>query len=399
MRLPRPEHSFVVLVGVSEYQSDALANLPTIRNNVHDLAATLTDSTLGSIPPANCLKILNPTSSRAISERLLECSNEATDTLIFYFAGHGLPSMGRNPELFLGLPNTDPTNPWFSTIRYSSLRELLLSQGRFPATNKTVILDCCFAGSALPSMSVSQVGELTDIGGVCILTATSGKEQAFAPTGERYTAFTGQLIATMRRGIVGGPEFISVLALYQEARRGLEARGLSPPGQHNTANATELGLVRNIAYDPARVTDDDAPIERVHTRLSFHRHNVVFKGAHEGYYEVGRIYTELKEVFIAAVDQILHRKPTGELKREFTNARMMAEQLFRTTGDRRWLIVGDNIRDLWIQQMKVEFGTQNPLVYVTGTTWTVSLDQVALYDEHARLVRAQILRLLRETGS
>src|SRR4051794_29486673 len=91
MALPNPAETVAVLVGVSQYPlDDDLGNLPSVARNLRDLRDALTDQRFGGLDPQRCLSVLNPRMPADVAEPLLESTKRATDTLLFYFAGHGL---------------------------------------------------------------------------------------------------------------------------------------------------------------------------------------------------------------------------------------------------------------------------------------------------------------------
>src|SRR3974390_3263822 len=86
--LPDPGQSRAVLVGVSNYQH--LEALDAVANNLTDLADELTAENVWGLPPHNCVVILEPNSAAEMLDPLLDAAQAATDTLPFYYAGHGL---------------------------------------------------------------------------------------------------------------------------------------------------------------------------------------------------------------------------------------------------------------------------------------------------------------------
>ena len=213
MPLPDPRRSAAILIGTDVYDEPELADLPTVANNLQGLRSALTDTAAGGFLINNCLPILNPSSTRLISEQLLQVAEKAQDTLLVYIAGHGLPDMSSG-ELYLALRDTNIENLRFTALRYDDLRQLFLNSPRITAAKRIVILDCCYSGRVLPAMSEGQVGGMVDIDGVYIMTSTSENVRALAPLGERYTAFTGQLLNILNDGVPGGPELLTLDSIY-----------------------------------------------------------------------------------------------------------------------------------------------------------------------------------------
>jgi uncharacterized caspase-like protein len=246
-RLPDPDRSYAVLVGTSTYESADLPDLPAVRNNLDDLAAVLTDPALGGLRADHCTILREPADAGAVSRALLRHAGRAYDTLLFYFAGHGLAGMRRR-ELYLALAGTDLDNPWFTALRYDDLRQLLLDSGRFQAINRVVILDCCFSGRAIPDTAAADPSGMVGIEGAYTLTATAANFVALAPLGARNTAFTSELLAVLRSGVPSGPELLTLNVIYQQVRRAMVARGLPRPEQINRDTVASLALARNLAF-------------------------------------------------------------------------------------------------------------------------------------------------------
>src|SRR6266478_354751 len=87
---------------------------------------------------------------------------------------------------------------------------------------KILILDCCFSGRAIQFAMGTEDdllrSNLSDIEGTYVLTSTRANQLAVAPIGKKYTAFTGELLRALKRGINNGKEEISLRELYEHLR-------------------------------------------------------------------------------------------------------------------------------------------------------------------------------------
>jgi Caspase domain len=267
MRPVDPHRSYAVLIGTSRYRSDKLSDLDAVANNLDDLVAVLTDPKLCGFRPDHCRVLLNKDSNQIV-EDLFRYAQLAEDTLLIYYAGHGLPGP-RATDLYLTLPDTDPDNPllWRSALAYDEIRRILLESGRVRAENRVVVLDCCFAGRAIPEMA-GQITDMLGIRGAYILTATTDKP-AYAPAGQRNTAFTEELLGLLRGGVSGGPEWLTLDAVYGQLLRRLVARGLPEPKQMNIDTVASLALARNRAYLPRET--ERAPRQPVPVLMPYSR--------------------------------------------------------------------------------------------------------------------------------
>ncbi|WP_327313822.1 hypothetical protein [Streptomyces sp. NBC_01235] len=75
------------------------------------------------------------------------------------------------------------------------------------ARREVVVLDCCFSGRAARALAGDEVlAAEAAVDGAYVLTASPRDRIALAPDGERYTAFTGELLGVLRHGVQDGPE-------------------------------------------------------------------------------------------------------------------------------------------------------------------------------------------------
>jgi len=249
VRLPDPRCSYALLIGTSTYRSGELADLLTVRNNLDGLFQVLTDPGLGGLPADRCIVLVDPTDVRMVYRTLRQYATLATDTLLVYFAGHGHTDL-RN-ELYLSLTDTNPDELRITALPFDLIREVLSDS---PATNRVLILDCCFSGRAIPDLSSHDEAILGQVGieGTYTLTATPATAVALAPTGATYTAFTGELLTLLRTGIPDGPELLTFATIYRRLLHALTTRGLPRPGQRGTGTVDQLALTRNSARSAKR---------------------------------------------------------------------------------------------------------------------------------------------------
>jgi hypothetical protein len=246
VRLPDPRRSYAVLIG-SRYGSAELGDLPAVAGNLTGLAEVLTDPALGGFPPDRCIVVPDPASAGAAGRTLREYAARAEDTLLVYWAGHGGPGPGDEFQLSVtgaadGLPA--------GALAVGRVREAML---RSPAAHRILILDCCFSGGVVPVTGVTWalLGQ-ADTEGADVLVSAPPSPVYFSRPKETYTAFTGALIAIMRNGIPGGPEFLTLGAIYGQLLYALASRGLPRPQQSGTGTAAQLALARNPAYHRQR---------------------------------------------------------------------------------------------------------------------------------------------------
>lgn len=242
--LPDPGASRAVLIGSSRF--DHLEPLPAVANNLAALAEVLALPTSWGLRPEHCVILANPGSADEVMAALRAASLEARDTLLVYYAGHGLVDL--QSRLQLALPKSQQDWPE-SSLHYEWLRQAVLA-GR--SERQVLLLDCCFSGLALGTMAGGppKLVDHASVEGSYLLAASSETSAALAPPGETYTAFTGQLLEVLRSGIVGGPELLELDAVYRYLKASLAAQSRPEPQARNRNTGAQLALGRNLAFDP-----------------------------------------------------------------------------------------------------------------------------------------------------
>jgi chaperone protein DnaK len=245
VRLPDMSRSRAVLIGTARYEDVLLHDLPGVRANLTDFAERLVDERYGAFRQSRCRVVTDPRSSADLGELLAEEGERAEDTLLVYYAGHGL--LDSRGELFLGLSTTNSKRVQYSALPFEFVRRAFLDS---PATNRVLILDCCFSGRAIEAMTDpgSLVSGQIEISGVYTLTSAPANQPSNAPDGARHTAFTGELLTLLSHGVPTGAELITLEQAYNHLRTVLSARGLPKPQSRGTGNASRLALSRNPAW-------------------------------------------------------------------------------------------------------------------------------------------------------
>jgi serine/threonine protein kinase len=173
-------------------------------------------------------------------------AQNATDTLLLYYAGHGL--VDRRGELHLTHVDSDP-NPhrMYTAVPYDHIRDALLESR---AARRIVILDCCYSGRALGQMgaSVSAVVEEASAEGTYVLAAAAENKMALALPGEYYTAFTAELLDIINNGIMGLGPSLDLDSIYRRLLAVMKAKGRPLPQKRDRNTAGQMPLVRNQAY-------------------------------------------------------------------------------------------------------------------------------------------------------
>jgi tetratricopeptide (TPR) repeat protein len=239
--LPDPATSRAVIIGSSAYRY--LDQLPAVEANLRDLAGALRDPLLWGLPEQHCTIVANPADASAMLDPVRQAGGEATDTLIVYFAGHGLRDAD-SADLYLAL-GSSRENVGYSAVAYDHIRAEVRAAG---AARKIVVLDCCFSGRAARTLGGSEaLAAQAAVDGAYVLTASPPSRVALSPEGETYTAFTGELLQLLRGGLADGPELIDLDTLYRVLFERLTAKNRPVPQRSQENNIGRLPLVRNKA--------------------------------------------------------------------------------------------------------------------------------------------------------
>ncbi|KAB8169881.1 hypothetical protein FH609_006325 [Streptomyces sp. 3MP-14] len=239
--LPDPAGTRAVLIGVSDYRE--LPPLPGVATNLAALRDLFTAPDLLGLREEHCVVLGGRVTPDAMDRAVSAAAREASDTLLLYFAGHGLLD-AYDGALHLSWWGTDPERVHATTLPYAWVRRALPSGPQ----RRVVVLDCCFSGRALNSMAGEGIGAVTAAEGTAVLAAAHENRVAAAPPDEPHTAFTGEIVALLSGGIPGGPELLSVEDVFHHAARALRAKGRPEPQGAFRNTARRLALGRNRAW-------------------------------------------------------------------------------------------------------------------------------------------------------
>ncbi|MFF4951297.1 caspase family protein [Streptomyces chattanoogensis] len=241
-QLPCPERSRAVLVGASSFS--CLEDLPAVQANVPGLRALLC-GTGAPFRTENCVSLVDPATTVVVSKAVQKAAREATDTLLIYYAGHGLlDDMG---QLHLAVPQSDNSSVYDTAIPYDWIRRPIASTA---AARRIVILDCCYSARAFGVQSESVI-DLADVDGTYVMAAAGETSVALSPPGENFTAFTAELIETLSGGVPGAGELLDLNLIFRHVRGRLKARRRPTPLDLDRNGLGATPFIRNRAYEPA----------------------------------------------------------------------------------------------------------------------------------------------------
>jgi hypothetical protein len=255
--LPIPGLSRAILIGASTFTG--LPALPSVRNNLLDLQAALTNEDTGILPADGCTILNDPRSTGAFMTQLRSAAKLAEDFLLVYYAGHGVRHEFHADQLYLAVEETDSRGLDGTAVPYASLRDVMQQT---MARRKVLILDCCYSGLAVGAMAGEVVHrqELA-VRGTAVLTSCPRNRESLSPLGDRHTAFTGELINLLNRGSHIPGEPLTVQSAYRSLSATLVARQLPEPMFQSTVTGSEI-LLRKSPPPPPPPVPIPPPVPR-----------------------------------------------------------------------------------------------------------------------------------------
>lgn len=444
--IPDPRASRAVLVGLDTYTG--MTSLPAAAHGTRQLSKLLRD--LWGLPKSHITVLGAEASADGILSAVRDAAEATRDTLVVYFAGHGLRDQ-EGENLYLCLAGADPNYPQVGTIAYRDLRRVLRTAGA-SARYRLTVLDCCYSGlagamsphgratrdelaRALGEPAAPDSDPSEDYGDV-VLTSAPHNRQSFALPGAPYPEATGELIKILERGIPGiGPE-LSVTLAWQRVRRRLLERGSPAPqqfAQNTVADSLCFPNRAATAAGSAEVSEEakhySAELPGISTKIDQTQKksedvpSAVLASVPEPDWRpapVGRWRPEREPRYPGdhaySKQQYAHRQllsqAWADLKKEFKTVRRrlqvpfhvrspssIATWLHHSTGDSRWMVIAESIKSL--EDRTTGYVTTTVMdayaAQVPGGSsqarYQLTMDTVNAYRERADRLRADIKKL------
>jgi len=253
------EKTRVILIGNSEFEDENLLSLPSVENNICDLKDLFVCPNIIGIPEQNITAIINNPSERHSLDLIISTLRYASDTLIFYYAGHGVQG-GRSKRLYLATQMTniatlERTGGLFS---FENIWYTISDRSLTGVKNIIFILDCCYSGRALCISFGNR--------NVSILTATDELTKAEAPVNGTYTAFTGELISLLRNGIDNNQKILTLADIYHYLETYLANKNLPKPSYASFGNIYQLAIANNLSIQRIGISPTEKLLA-LHTEL------------------------------------------------------------------------------------------------------------------------------------
>ncbi len=237
----------VVLAGTGAHAAgSALAPIAAVGPTLAELGRVFVEAC--GAAPRNVRTVIDPADPLELGALLTEAAEEATDTFVFCYVGHGLVSA--DGELHLATVATDDISRGlaYKALPFSAIRDAL---NGCAARTIVIVLDCCFGGRARGALGTQAGDELAaaQARGSYLLAAAAHDEHALAPEGAKLTAFSGALAALLLDGDPRGPRMLTLGHVYRYLSRALPEQGLPRPRRYAGGLADDLVLAPNAAYE------------------------------------------------------------------------------------------------------------------------------------------------------
>jgi WD40 repeat protein len=238
---------------------EGLPSVSSVESSVLDLASVL--RAWAAVPEQNLRLVLDPRSPLDLGTAIAESAATATDSLLVYYAGHGL--VGPDGGLYLATRSTENLTDGlqYTALPYAALRESVMgSRARAVA----VILDCCFSGRPHGPLGPAPLGpvfEQAAVRGGYLLAATAREERGLAAPNAKHTAFTGALIRLLLKGDRNLPELLTLDHIYRYLVRVLPEEEAPRPHRQASDEAGDLVLAPNPGYRRPPAPAEEPPVD------------------------------------------------------------------------------------------------------------------------------------------
>jgi Caspase domain len=239
----------IVLVGTTHcpWDEEFLPPVPHAKNNIDELYRLFTAADICGLDEGCIVRVLDWENASEITEQIARAAKKATDTLVVYYAGHGLYGDAENP-LYLAAKKTTEERKAFNGVPVSLVRKAIHSSS---ARKRILILDCCYSGRAMdgllaPTGAKAAVEPAIDIEGTYGIAAVPANAKALAPPGEKFTRFTGALLEVLEKGLATGQQVLTLEDVFTEVERKIGRMGDAPPPKRiNWDNGQKFRIARN----------------------------------------------------------------------------------------------------------------------------------------------------------
>jgi hypothetical protein len=424
-----PETTLAIVLGASDFRKSNLESNSAFANSAGELKSYLRDDEGFGVPHQNILDLFDTQRVNAdiletiagfLTERQQQMKAEGgARDLLLYYTGHGGFTSTR--DYFLVVRATTHGIEDGTSLRMADLASTIKNNAR--GLRRFVILDCCFSAAAFKEFqtatltaAVERTLESFPKEGTTLLCSSNARSVSIAPTGAKYTMFSGALLHVLRNGV---PKVETPLSMEQVAAYSKDfIRDQYPdeavrPEIHSpdirVEDVAHLPLFPNAATRPRKMKDQIDALAKEFGRLQSRVDELKEKLGHETtqaagrFGDVDRLQTrvdELKDNLALEMTKIAER--FGEME--------AAQQKFASASDRavqqiqqRLVPVSDRVEmlDRAVQQIQQRFASssdRNEELRDVASTVTDSADQRPMSEKQLDIKAYRLLFILAVLG-
>ena len=261
-----PGGTQIVLIGntTCPHDSENLPDLPTVKNNVESLRRIFESEDIVGLDSACIETILDPASGSQLLTRLSRAAKKATDTLLIYYAGHGIKHASVD-GLFLATAETTQEDCHLNGAEFNRVRQIIFDS---TAAKKILIFDCCYSGEItaeeMGGNAPSALANNIQIRGTYSIASVPRNSLAYAPPQDKHTAFSNEFIRVLEDGVNDNVEFLTLDRIYDAVRSRVAANPKLPAPQRKVAlDANEFVFAKNMGW----ASNAEVRIRRIEERF------------------------------------------------------------------------------------------------------------------------------------
>ena len=235
-----PEKTQAILIGASKFdfgKDDGFQDLPSVNTNLSKLNLLLIE--VVCIDKKNIHLLSDRDNSNTITSEITDIVSKVLDTVIVYYAGHGIR---KEQKHYLATKITKFKEPESTgALESNYLVNLVIKKTK--AKNIIFIIDCCFS-------SMAKEGVNSQDKNVFFITATASTQTAKdeSEIDKSYTAFTCELLKILENGIDGAGKFLTVQDISNHLEKQLADKKLPEPKISSHGSPDKLEICKNRAY-------------------------------------------------------------------------------------------------------------------------------------------------------
>jgi len=217
-----------LLVGINDYPGQPLYTCINDASALHDLL----ESRLDGSPNFDAKLHLDVPTKVGLKKLIIDTFSGEAETVLFYFSGHGvINDIGG----YIATPDYQTHDEGVS------MDEILRIVNESKASNRIVILDCCYSGTfGNPGSGGGHTSQIKT--GVTIL--TSSRDNEVSMEGDEHSLFTNLLLEALKGGAADLGGYITPGGIYAYIDQALGNWGQRP--QFKT-NVSEFTPIRQVA--------------------------------------------------------------------------------------------------------------------------------------------------------